>query len=99
MDVCAKPGLPQGLGNFNEFFHDNVGVGKNAGRKEKPFYIVSSIKLGGKVYQFLNGKAAALYVRRSPIHAVGAVKLAGIGIQDFEQADAAAVFCPAMADP
>jgi hypothetical protein len=89
----------QFFGNFYELFHHNIGICKNPRRKKKSFYIISSIKLSGKVYQFLNGETAALYICRGPVHAIGAVKFAGIGIQDFEKADAAAVFCPAMANP
>jgi hypothetical protein len=87
------------LGGFDEFFHNNIGIGKDPGGEKKSLDIIPPIKLTGKLHQFLHGKGGSPDIRRGPVYAVGAVKTTAIGIQDLEEADTAAIFGPTMAYP
>jgi len=100
MEIAAKarfaPELP---GGFGKLFHHNIRISKDAGGKEKPFDIISAVKLAGKPHQFVNRKGCTLGISGGAVYAVSAVEAAGIGKKHFQETYAAAVFCPAMADP
>lgn len=99
VDVAAEAvdGAEEADGAEHEL-HGVVGGSEDAGAEEESFDAVAAVEGGGEVGEFLGGEDGAGDVGAAADGAVGAVVDAETGLEDLEEADAAAVGGPDMAD-
>ena len=90
--------LAEGLCHPDKGYHGVVGGPDDAGRQEQALNIVALVKRQGQVDDFLNREAGAPDVGGATVDAVGAVVDAGVGEQDLQQRDAAAIRRVGVAD-
>ncbi len=99
VDVAAEAVLlAQGAGDADDLLHGVVGVADDAGGEEQPLDAVAAVEAEGEGDDLLHGEAGAAHVGGAAVDAVQTVVDAGIGQQDLQQGDAAAVRCVGVAD-
>lgn len=99
VDVAAEVMvLAQGAGDLVDLLHGVVGIADDAGAEEEAFDVVAFVEVEGELDDFLWGEAGARGVAGAPVDAVVAVVDAGVGEENLEQGDAAAIGGVAVAD-
>ncbi len=94
-EVMFEPQLARDRDNL---LHGVVRAADDAGRQEQPLDIVAAIEVERQLHHFIDGEARALHVGRGAVDAIQAIEVAGIGQQDLEQRDTAAIRRIGVAD-
>ena len=90
--------LAQPLRHGDQLLHGVVGRADHAGAEEQPFDVVAAVEVHGQVNDFVRRHGGAGDIVGAAVETVGAVVDAGVGEEDFQQRDAAAIGGPGMAD-
>ena len=99
MDVALEMPLTQFSRDGHDLFHRVVRVLDDARRQEQALDIIAAIEVERQRHDLVDGEAGALHVARGAVDAIQAIEVAGIGEQDLQQRDAAAVRRVRMANP
>ena len=99
MDIAAKAvHRPEFPGNLHQKFHGIVRIPNHGGTQEQALDVVTAVKLDGQLDKLFGGKGGPGNVVTPTVHAIGAVVLAGIAQQHFQQGDAPSVGGPSVAN-
>ena len=79
MDIAVKPVYcPEVFYHPDEALHRVIGIAHNTGTQEKPFDIVTAVKLDREVHQFRHRQCGTGNIVTAAIDAVGAIEHAVI---------------------
>ena len=99
VDVASKMmDLAQFTGDVDDEFHGMVGAADDAAAEEEAFDVIAFVEVEGELDDFVGGEAGAGDVAGAAVDAVVAVVEAGVGHEDLEEGDAAAVGGIGVAD-
>jgi len=99
MDVAAEVVLlAQCAGDAHHLFHGVVGAADDAGGEKQALDIVAAIEVDGELHHFIHREARPRHIAGGAVDAIEAVVVAGVGEQDLQQRDAAAVRRIGMTD-
>lgn len=99
MDIAAEVvGFPEGFRDGDDLLHGVVGIADDAGAEEEAFDVVTLVEVEGELDDFVCGEDGAADVAGSTVDAVVAVVDAGVGKEELEQGNAAAVRSIGVAD-
>jgi hypothetical protein len=99
MDVSVEPLLAQHADGAYQAIHGVVWRSHQPGTQKQAFDVIASIKIDGQRDNVAGGERGAGNVVAAAVDAISAIVNAVIGVEDFEQADAAAVQGVGVADP
>ena len=99
VDVAVEAELfPQNAQCFNHQLHRAVRRVQHRAGQEQPLDVVAAVEANGQLRQFPRGKSSPRAVVGAAVDAVAAIVGADVGIQHFQQRNAAAVRGKGMAD-